>query len=363
MRAELEKLLGQYRKLPKDELKDRIRSIKSRMGKRLVILGHHYQSREVIELSDFRGDSFKLSKTASEQKDAEYIVFCGVHFMAESAAILAGEGQKVFIPDLSAGCPMADMAFITQAEQAWQSLEKIIGPGKTTPVVYVNSDAELKAFCGRNNGACCTSSNAAKIFSWALSRSEKVLFFPDEHLGRNSAFQLGMNETDLALYDPARGFSGADAQTLRGKKVVLWKGYCHIHTKFTVEHIRQARAKYPGARIIVHPETPRPVVELADQAGSTENIIKFAESQPEGTVIVIGTEIHLVQRLAAEQTGKRKVVPLARSVCGNMAKINLANLLFTLESMEKDGGINLVTVPEPTRSQARVALQNMLSHA
>ena len=364
MNPDVSRQIADYKKLPKDELKSRVNAIKSRLGKSLVILGHHYQADDVIELSDFRGDSFKLSKTASEQKTAKYIVFCGVHFMAESAAILASEGQSVFIPDMSAGCPMADMAFITQVEEAWNALAKLVDVKKISPIVYVNSDAELKAFCGRNHGACCTSSNADKIFKWAFAKSEKIFFFPDEHLGRNTAYKLGLKEQDLILYDPAQKLAGVDANSLIPKKVILWKGYCHIHTFFTADHIHAAREKYPDAKIIVHPETPREVVELADLTGSTESIIKFVESQPIGSTIVVGTEIHMVDRLAKEQEGKRKVIPLARSACGNMMKINLANLLVTLEhiEMEEKDWINRVAVPEPVRSQARLALETMLQY-
>lgn len=365
MNQDLAQKIAEYKKLSPAELQSRILAVKSRLGKKLLILGHHYQTDEVIALADHRGDSFKLSKTASEEKLAEFIVFCGVHFMAESAAILASPGQEVFLPEMSAGCPMADMAFISQVEQAWDMLGRLTDIDRVAPVVYVNSEAELKAFCGKNHGACCTSSNADKIFKWAFAKAEKIFFFPDEHLGRNTAFKLGLTEKDLLVYDPADKFAEISKQRVQAAKLILWKGYCHVHTFFRPEHVKASREKYPGAKIIVHPETPAEVVELADAAASTEGIIRYVESQPEGTTIVVGTEIHLVERLAKEQKGKRQVFPLARSACPNMSKINLANLLLTLEHIEMGPKhwLNRITVPEPLRSQARLALKRMLENA
>jgi len=350
--------------LTADELKARIKAVKSRLRDQLVILGHHYQSDEIIEFSNFRGDSFKLSKIASEQKDTKYIVFCGVHFMAESAAILSRPEQAVFIPDMGAGCPMADMAFISQVEDAWAELARLTEVKKVTPVVYVNSEADLKAFCGANHGACCTSSNADKIFKWAFAKSDKIFFFPDEHLGRNTAYKIGLSENDLLVYDPGQKFAGIDRSAVEAAKVILWKGYCHVHTFFKPEHIRAAREKYPNAKIIVHPECTSAVVRLSDASGSTENIIKYVEAQPEGSTIVIGTEIHQVERLARAQQGKRTVIPLTRSFCPNMDKIKLPKLLLVLESIDRGekNWINRVQVPEPVKSQARLALQTMLEY-
>ncbi len=361
---ELAEELAKYRELSKDELKSKIRAVKERMGEALVILGHHYQRDDIIELSDFIGDSFKLSKVAAEQAKAKYIVFCGVHFMAESAAILARPGQTVFIPDPRAGCPMADMADISDVEKAWSEIGQVGNPGKIIPLNYVNSEAELKAFCGRNGGACCTSSNAEKLFKWAFSQGEKIFFFPDEHLGRNTSHRLGLSENDLLLYQPEMKLGGATPEQIRRAKVILWKGYCHVHTFFKVEDITKARQAFPSARIIVHPETPREVVELADATGSTEQIIKYVESQPKGSTIVVGTEIHLVERLAAQEKGKHTVVALARSACPNMYKINLANLALTLERIEQGEKywVGRVAVPEPTRSEAKVALERMLEY-
>jgi len=364
MNAEANKQLAEYQKLSKPELKDRILAAKSRLGKQLVILGHHYQTDEIIELSDFIGDSFKLSKIASEQEKAKYIVFCGVHFMAESAAILARPGQTVFIPDLSAGCPMADMAFISQVEQAWKKLGEIIDVNKVAPLVYVNSDADLKAFCGARGGACTTSSNADKIFKWAFSKADKIFFFPDEHLGRNTAFKIGLSEPDLLVYDPPEKFERTSPDKIKAAKVIVWKGFCHVHTFFTIDHVKSAREKYPGAKIIVHPECTREVVEHSDETGSTEYIINYVQSQPVGSTIVVGTESHLVERLARQQAGKSTVVPLARSMCPNMTKINPVKLLLILERIEQGEAnwINRVSVPEPVRSQARLALQTMLQY-
>jgi len=356
--------IARYRQLSSEELKAKIRAVKTRLGEKLVILGHHYQRDDIVELSDFRGDSFKLSKIASEQEKAEYIVFCGVHFMAESAAILAREGQKVFIPDTRAGCPMADMADISDVEQAWEQIAKATDIKKVVPIAYVNSDAELKAFCGRNNGACCTSSNADKLFKWAFSFAEKVFFFPDEHLGRNTSRRLGISEQELLLYQPELNLGGAEPSQIQKAKVILWNGYCHVHTFFKTEDVVKARKEFPSAKIIVHPETPREVVELVDATGSTEQIIKYVESQPQGSTIVVGTEIHLVERLAKQEKGRHNVYPLARSACPNMYKINLANLAITLERIEQaeKNWVNQVIVPEPIRSQAREALQRMLKY-
>jgi len=361
---ELAEELVKYRQLKSSELKEKIRAVKSRLGENLVILGHHYQRDDIVELSDFRGDSFKLSKVASEQDQAKYIVFCGVHFMAESAAILARPGQFVFIPDPRAGCPMADMAESWMVDRAWSEIGQATELKKVVPIAYVNSDAELKAFCGRNNGACCTSSNADKLFQWAFSFGEKVFFFPDEHLGRNTGPRLGLSEQDLLVYQPELKLGGANPEQIQRAKVILWKGYCHIHTFFKTDDVARIRKEYPAARIIVHPETPREVVELADATGSTEQIIKYVESQPEGSTIAVGTEIHLVERLAKENSGKRIVIPLAVSPCPNMYKINLANLALTLERLEQGEKywIGQVVVPEPVRSEAKIALERMLNY-
>ena len=360
---ELTEELIKYRQLGNQELSGRIKAVKSRLGEKLVILGHHYQREEVISLSDFRGDSFKLSKIASEQEKARYIVFCGVHFMAESASILARDEQAVFIPDPRAGCPMADMADISEVEIAWKEIGEIIDSKKIVPIAYVNSDAELKAFCGRNDGACCTSSNAEKLLKWAFSRAEKVFFFPDEHLGRNSAYKIGLKEDELLIYEPEMELGGIEPEKLKKAKLILWRGYCHIHTFLQPEHIKKIRAEYPRAKVIVHPECPREVVELSDESGSTEQIIKYVESQAQGSIIAIGTELHLVQRLAREERGK-KIIPLARSICPNMSKINLSNLFFLLEKIErgKDNWINQVIAPEPIRKDAKIALARMLKY-
>jgi len=353
--------LAKYQELSSEEIREQIVRLKEEFGSQLVILGHHYQRDEIIELSDFRGDSFKLAKLASEQ-EAEYIVFCGVDFMAESSAILAKPHQQVFIPDPKAGCPLADLADIDDVQQAWKELGEVLNLKEIVPITYVNSDARLKAFCGRNQGSCATSSNAVKLFKWAFEQGKKVFFFPDEHLGRNSAYQLGLTESDLAVYQPGESLAGIEPENLRQAKVILWKGYCHVHTYFQREDVELMRREYPRAKIIVHPEVPREVAELADALGSTEQIIQYVKSQPQASQVIVGTEIHLVKRLAEEEKGKREIIPLARSICPNMYKINLAKLLFTLESI-KQGKDELglkVRVPEPVKSQAKKALEKML---
>ncbi len=356
--------LTRYQELSSEEIRGRIVRLKEEFGSQLVILGHHYQRDEIIELSDFRGDSFKLAKLASEQ-EAKYIVFCGVDFMAESSAILARPHQQVFIPEPKAGCPLADLADIDDVQKAWKELGEVLNLKEIVPITYVNSDARLKAFCGRNQGSCATSSNAVKLFKWAFEQGKKVFFFPDEHLGRNSAYQLGLVESDLVVYQPEVRLGGIEPEQLRQAKVILWKGYCHVHTYFRREDVELMRREYPGAKIIVHPEVPREVAELADALGSTEQIIQYVRNQPGGSQIVIGTEIHLVKRLAREEAGEREIIPLANSVCPNMYKINLAKLLLTLESIKQgkeEPGLK-VMVEEPIKSQAKKALEKMLEFA
>ncbi len=340
-----------------NELKERISKIKVSLGKRLVILGHHYQREEVIEFADFRGDSFGLSKIASEQKDAEFIVFCGVQFMAEAARILARPGQRVFHPEFSAGCPMADMADIDKVEEAWKELAGQVDIKRVVPVAYMNTSAEIKAFCGRNGGIICTSSNAPRAFDWAFKRGDKIFFFPDEHLGRNTARRVGIGKKQLILWSPSPQPSPIKGE---GVKIILWPGYCHVHTFFTLEHVSEARKKYPGCKIIVHPECREAVVMACDEAASTEGICKFVEAQPKGATIIIGTEINLVSRLAHENADKN-IVPLARSLCPNMFKISLKNLCETLESIVGGKTINEVIIPQEIQVDALVALERMLS--
>ena len=345
-----------YKQVSDQQLIERIKIKKAELGKRLVILGHHYQRREIVELSDFRGDSLGLSRDAAQQGDAEFIVFCGVHFMAEGAEILSQPGQIVQLPELSAGCPMADMADIFQVETAWCEIDKICDSENVTPITYVNSSAELKAFCGRNDGVVCTSSNAGSVFDWAFEKKDKLFFFPDEHLGRNTANQKGIQKDKVIVWNPEEEMGGNTKEQVREADVILWKGYCHVHTFFQPEHILAIREKYPEAIIIVHPECVEEVVDMADEDGSTGFIVKFVQEAEPGSIIAIGTEINLVSRLAMEHPDKR-IFELARSLCPNMYKINLRNLLWTLDNI---GKINIVTVTEQIKTEARVALERML---
>ena len=353
----------EYRGLAEEELARRIAAVRTHLGPALVILTHHYQRREIIALGDFRGDSYGLSRIAAGQKDARYIVFCGVHFMAESAAVLAREDQAVFIPDPAAGCPMAEMAPLSAVERAWQELAGALDTAAVTPICYVNSSAAVKAFCGARGGAACTSSNADRLLSWAFREREKVLFIPDEHLGRNTAAKL--NAGPVALWDPALPLGGLSPAEARAARVIVWKGFCHVHTSFTVEQIAAQRAAHPGLRVVVHPECRREVVAAADASGSTEGIINYVAAAPEGAVIAVGTEINLVERLAAEGVGRKTVLPLARSLCPNMYRINLHNLCWVLEAIPRGEAawVNRVTVPAEVRQDAALALRRMLEIA
>jgi quinolinate synthase len=340
-------------------MKEQIVTIKETLGDELIILTHHYQRKEIVDLGDYRGDSFALSQKAAQDKKARYIVFCGVHFMAESAAILAQPHQVVQLPDMNAGCWMADMADIYIVGKAWNEVNEITGNGSVIPLVYMNSDAQIKAHCGRNNGAVCTSSNAPDAFRWAFKRGEKIFFFPDEHLGRNTANFLGIPPNEIILWDSAKQKGGNSIEDIKKAKVILWKGHCLVHTRFTTDQIREARANFPDAQIVVHPECTEDVVAMSDATGSTSYIVDYvARSQP-GSIIIIGTEINLIKRLGMEYPD-RKIIPLFNSLCPNMYKINLANLLETLKSI---GKINIVEVPEDIKADAALALNRMLSLA
>lgn len=341
------------------EIIERIRGTKREHGKQLIILTHHYQRKEIVELGDFVGDSFELSRKAAADRDCRHIVFCGVHFMAESAAILAQPHQVVQIPDVEAGCWMAGMAEAHTVKSAWEQIESITGEGSIIPVVYMNSDAELKSFCGNHGGLVCTSSNADKAVRWAFGQKEKVLFFPDQHLGRNVSHDLGIAGDQVIVWSPGKALGGNDPDALSRARMVLWDGYCLVHTRFTVEQVEKRRAEFPGAKIIVHPECTRDVVEAADACGSTSYIVKYVKEAPQGSTIVIGTEINLIHRLALEYPDK-KVLDLHYSLCPNMFRINLVNLLQTLENI---GRMNAVEVPEEIRAGARLALDRMLALA
>jgi quinolinate synthase len=340
-----------------EQLVQRIRTIKEALGKELLILTHHYQRREIIDLGDFGGDSFGLSKKAAEDSEARYIVFCGVHFMAESAAILAQPHQTVQIPDYQAGCWMADMADAHDIQRAWDEITSISGEESVVPIVYMNSDALLKAFCGRHGGTVCTSSNADRAMRWAFSVGQKILFFPDQHLGRNVGNQMGLKPEEMIVWDPKKPTGGNAPENIAKARLILWAGYCLVHTRFEVQHMVQMREKFPEAKIVVHPECTQEVVALSDACGSTSFIVNYVKKAPPGATIIIGTEINLIDRLALLNPEKR-VLELHRSLCPNMFRINLKNLLRSLENI---GQINVVTVPEAIKAEALVALDRMLS--
>jgi len=336
---------------------ERIVSIKEALGEELIILTHHYQRKEIVDLGHYRGDSFGLSQKAATDKAARFIVFCGVHFMAESAEILSQPDQTVQIPDKRAGCPMADMANIYNVEKAWEQVTSIVGEEAVMPVVYMNSDAQIKAFCGRHGGTVCTSSNALTALQWGLDQRGKIFFFPDRHLGRNTGYQMGIHPEEIIVWNPEKNYGGNTSDRVKKARLILWDGYCHIHTRFRVEHVLKMRKDYPEARIVVHPECTREVVELADAAGSTSFIVKYVENAPPGATIIVGTEINLINRLSLENPDKT-VLDLHYSLCPNMFKINLINLLWVLENI---GRTNIITVPEAIKEDAKMALYRMLA--
>lgn len=331
-----------------------IEALRKQWGEKLFILGHYYQQDAVLQHADVTGDSLELARRAAAEKQAERIVFCGVHFMAESADILRAPHQTVYMPDIHAGCPMADMAPLREVQQVWQELQTTTPAW--IPVVYVNSSAAVKAFCGEHGGSTCTSSNAAKVFQWVLNQGKRIFFIPDEHLGTNTAHDLGLPDEAVAVYDPGKKWGGVGVEGLARARVLVWKGYCHVHT-FTADDITAARRSYPGARIIVHPETPAVAARLADAHGSTSQIIKYVAAAPAGTTVVIGTEFHLVDRLARQHRGRLTIVPLRQSVCRNMIMTTEAKLLTLLEQWP---GERIVRVSEPLRVNARKALERML---
>ncbi len=355
-----------YAQMEGEELDRRISAAKAALGERLVILGHHYQRDEIIKYADFRGDSFKLAQQAAARPQADYIVFCGVHFMAESADILSAPHQKVILPNPAAGCSMADMANIAEVEECWQVLADLLGEDAgIIPVTYMNSAASLKAFCGRNGGIVCTSSNAPSVIEWAFSQGQRVLFFPDEHLGRNTALRYGIPEERMAVWNPEDPMAAVDAEEeIERAKIILWKGYCSTHMRFNVQQIARARAEYPGIKILVHPECRREVVEAADLYGSTEYIIRQIEDAPPGSKWGVGTEINLVHRLAQEHP-EQLIFCLDPIVCpcSTMYRIHPAYLAWVLEALVEGEVINRVSVDEETAHWARVALQRMLALA
>ena len=352
-----------YLKAKPEELDVRIAVARAQLADRLVVLGHHYQRDEIIKFADLRGDSFKLSQYAASQRDAEYIVFCGVHFMAETADVLSAPEQRVVLPNLSAGCSMADMAHIDDVLDCWDDLQETLGDfGGVVPITYMNSTAAIKALCGRNGGIVCTSSNAPATFRWAFERGQRVLFLPDQHLGRNTALKLGIGLDEMLVWNPFKPLGGHTPDALRKARVILWQGHCSVHTRFTVAQIEQAREKYPDVNVVVHPECFMETVEAADSNGSTEFIINTVGNAPPGTVWAIGTEISLVNRLARENPDKT-VFCLDSVVCpcSTMYRIHPAYLAWVLEGLAEGVLVNRITVDDRTREEARVALDRMLA--
>ncbi len=345
------------------DLVERAKAAKAALGDRVFVLGHHYQRDEVIQFADVTGDSFKLAKEAAARPDAEFIVFCGVHFMAESADILTSEAQQVVLPDLAAGCSMADMAVLSQVEQAWDVLEDLGIAQNTIPVTYMNSSADIKGFVGRNKGVVCTSSNAKRALTWAFEQGEKVLFLPDQHLGRNTAvLEMGFTLEDCVLYDPHKPQGGLTDEQLRNAKVILWRGHCSVHGRFTLECVNDVREKVPGVNVLVHPECRHEVVTAADYVGSTEYIIKKLEAAEPGSKWAIGTELNLVRRLANEHADKQ-VMFLDKTVCycSTMNRIDLPHLVWALEELVAGRVPNVITVDRDTAHYAKVALDQMLA--
>lgn len=358
-----------------DELETMIREAKAALGSQLLVLGHHYQRPEVIRWADMRGDSFKLARFAADSDQATDIVFCGVHFMAESADILTGPHQRVILPDLNAGCSMADMADVDQVEECWEALADVTDIERVVPITYMNSSAALKAFVGRNGGAVCTSSNARAVLDWAFERGDsprrtargaapdvKVLFFPDQHLGRNTGYQMGYDETHMRVWNPRHELGGLTERDVKEAVFLLWRGWCSVHQRFTPEHVHEFRAAHPDGIVIVHPECRHEVVELADKVGSTERILEWSTAAPEGATLGIGTEIHMVQRMAAELPDKT-VMSLDPLVCpcSTMFRIDEPHLAWCLESLVRGEVVNQIVVDDETAEGARIALERMLA--
>ncbi|MCR2812106.1 quinolinate synthase NadA [Microbacterium sp. zg.Y1090] len=364
-------LPAEYRDASDDELDGRIRAAKQTLGERVVVLGHFYQRDEVVRHADYVGDSFQLAGAARAHPEAEAIVFCGVHFMAETADLLSRPEQAVILPNLAAGCSMADMADIDQVEECWEQLEDLFGDMAApdadglvpvVPVTYMNSSAAIKGFVGRHGGIVCTSSNARTVLEWAFARGRRVLFFPDQHLGRNTAKAMGVPLERMPMWNPTKPWGGTDAETLRDSRVILWHGFCSVHRRFTVDQIDRARAEHPGVRVIVHPECPMPVVDAADESGSTDYIRKAIQAATEPTTFAVGTEINLVRRLAAEHP-QHHIFCLDPVVCpcSTMYRIHPGYLAWVLESLVAGTVINRISVPQDVADPARVALERMLA--
>jgi len=360
--GERQALPDQYLGLSDEEMDRRIAAARRKLGSRLVILGHHYQRDEVIKYADFTGDSFKLARHISARPGADYIVFCGVHFMAESADVLCAPHQQVILPDLAAGCSMADMAAPDQLEMVWEELQQM-GITSVVPVTYINSAASIKAFVGERGGTVCTSSNAMATLEWAFARGEKILFLPDQHLGRNTAYKMGIPLDEMVVWDPHEIFGGLDPDDVKRAKMILWKGHCSVHTRFSVGQIAGIRKQHPKVRVIVHPEVPWDVVQAADDNGSTEYILSQVRNSPPGSEWAVGTEIHLVNRLANEVAPAKTVYSLDQfgCLCSTMFRVSPNHLLWILEELVDGRVHNRIVVPDEQKHWNRVALDRMLS--
>ncbi len=361
--GERQPLPERYLRLSDDEMDARISEAKRTLGERVVILGHHYQRDEVIKFADFTGDSLKLARAAASRGAAEYIVFCGVHFMAESADILRAPHQKVVLPDLAAGCSMADMAAPDQLDMCWRELGEM-GVDTTTvvPVTYINSSAAIKAFVGDHGGIVCTSTNAAGVMTWAWERGEKVLMLPDQHLGRNTGYKMGVPLDRMVVWDPNEVWGGIEPETIKAARLILWKGHCSVHTRFTVQQIEAFRKTYPGGKVIAHPECTFDVVQAADASGSTEHIVNTVRNSPSGSVWAIATEIHLVNRLANELAPDKTIVTLDPfgCLCSTMFRVSPNHLLWVMEGLVEGKIHNQIIVPEDQKRGALLALERML---
>jgi len=368
--SERQPLPEKYLGLSDPEMDARIAAARAKLGRRLVILGHHYQRDEVIKFADYTGDSFRLASQIASRPEADYIVFCGVHFMAESADVLCAPHQQVILPDLAAGCSMADMAAPDQLETCWDELTVMgVTHGSRThsagvvPVTYINSAASIKAFVGEHRGTVCTSSNAAATLKWAFERADKILFLPDQHLGRNTAYKMGIPLDEMVVWDPHEIFGGVDPDALKRARMILWKGHCSVHVRFSAAQIARVRRQYPGIRVIVHPEVPWDVVQAADDTGSTEYIIKTVKNSPAGSIWAVGTEVHLVNRLAQEVAPDRSVVSLDQfgCLCSTMFRVSPNHLLWILEELVEGRVHNRVSVSDDQKQWTKVALDRMLS--
>ncbi len=360
--SERQALPEKYLGLTDAEMDVRIAAARAALGRRVVILGHHYQRDEVIKFADYTGDSFRLARQIASRPDAEFIVFCGVHFMAESADVLCAPHQQVILPDLAAGCSMADMADPDQLQMCWEELTQM-GIGGVVPVTYINCAASIKAFVGERGGTVCTSSNARATLQWAFDRGEKVLFLPDQHLGRNTAYKMGVPLDEMVVWDPDHIFGGLDPEQVKRARMILWKGHCSVHVRFSAAQIAAIRKQHPGIRVIVHPEVPWDVVQAADDSGSTEYIIKAIKESPEGSVWAVGTEVHLVNRLANEVAPERTVLSLDQfgCLCSTMFRVSPNHLLWILEGLLEGRVHNRVVVPDEQKHWTKVALDRMLS--